>query len=302
MRLADELGLPVVTLGRHPRRAPGHGGRGARPGHGHRGEHPAMSELPVPVVSVVTGEGGSGGALALAVANHGADAGTRLYSVISPEGCAAILYGDPARGAERPRPCASPRPSCCVLGVVDGVVREPDGGAQADTGRGRRAGCASALSCGALAALDAPADRRAVCATAPVPTLVYRRPGGPVPRWPSRQTGRSDAAAASAPRQKSAAWSRPYRVRSPSVSLRVPVTLSWRSAGPTARPARPRRPRGVVAAAPPEPAEPADPGSGEIVAAARSAPSTRRRNPAPRRSSEPATGSRPASRSASSRR
>jgi acetyl-CoA carboxylase carboxyl transferase subunit beta len=86
----------------------------------------------VPVVTVIIGEGGSGGALALAVANEVLICERGVYSVISPEGCAAILWGDSAmapRAAEALRVDAA---SLLRMKVVDGVIREPDGGSQMD--------------------------------------------------------------------------------------------------------------------------------------------------------------------------
>lgn len=132
MRLAALLRLPVVTFvdtpGAHP-------GREAE----ERGQASAIAEclkllttLPVPVVSVVIGEGGSGGALALAVANEVLICEHGVYSVISPEGCASILWGDPAlapRAAEALRVDAR---SLLRMGVVDGVIPEPQGGSQAN--------------------------------------------------------------------------------------------------------------------------------------------------------------------------
>ncbi|MEW2380513.1 acetyl-CoA carboxylase carboxyltransferase subunit alpha [Micromonospora sp. NPDC047707] len=132
MRLATKLGLPVVTLVDTP---------GAHPGVDaeERGQAWAIAEtirlmsgLPVPVVAVVTGEGGSGGALALAVADRVLACAGAMYSVISPEGCAAILWKDPAAA---PRAAAALQISSRDLlrhGIVDAVVPEPPGGAHED--------------------------------------------------------------------------------------------------------------------------------------------------------------------------
>ncbi|SEM92657.1 acetyl-CoA carboxylase carboxyltransferase subunit alpha [Nonomuraea pusilla] len=132
MRLAGRLGLPVVTLVDTQGAAPGIRAED-------RGQSwaiaeclAATSELPVPVVSVLIGEGGSGGALALAVANQVLMLRHAVYSVISPESCSTILFGDPSHG---PRMAAALRitaPDLLALGVVDGIVPEPPGGAQAD--------------------------------------------------------------------------------------------------------------------------------------------------------------------------
>lgn len=130
-RLAERLGLPVVTLVDT---------QGAYPGVGaeERGQPEAiahtmrtMTELRVPIVSVVIGEGGSGGALALAVADRVLMMQYACYSVISPEGCAAILYRDRApehvaRAAEALKLTA---PDLLAAGAVDVLVPEPAGGA-----------------------------------------------------------------------------------------------------------------------------------------------------------------------------
>jgi acyl-CoA carboxylase subunit beta len=91
-----------------------------------------MSTLPVPVVSVVTGEGGSGGALALGVANHVLICANAVYSVISPEGCAAILWHDPAAAPTAATALRMTARDLLPLRIVDRIVPEPDGGTQAD--------------------------------------------------------------------------------------------------------------------------------------------------------------------------
>jgi acetyl-CoA carboxylase carboxyl transferase subunit beta len=133
MRLAAKLRVPVVALidtpGAYPGKEAEQHGQAIAIAENLR----LMSQLPVPVVSVVTGEGGSGGALALGVANHVLICANAVYSVISPEGCAAILWNDPAaapRAAEALRMTAD---RLAALGIVDRIVPEPDGGTQADT-------------------------------------------------------------------------------------------------------------------------------------------------------------------------
>ena len=130
--LAAKLGLPVVTLVDTP---------GAYPGveAEEQGQAVAIAELirqfaglPVPVLTVITGEGGSGGALALAVADRVFICANGVYSVISPEGCAAILWNDPAAA---PRAAEALRVDARQLlagGIVDGVVPEPTDGAHSD--------------------------------------------------------------------------------------------------------------------------------------------------------------------------
>ena len=132
MELAERLGLPVVTYVDTP---------GAYPGieAEERGQGTAIAEciltasrLRVPVVAVVTGEGGSGGALALGTADRVLMAEHAYYSVISPEGCSTILFGG-AEHASRAAELLHLRSSdLLALGVVDEVVPEPPDGAHAD--------------------------------------------------------------------------------------------------------------------------------------------------------------------------
>ncbi len=131
-KLAERFRLPVVTL---------IDTQGAYPGIGaeERGQSQAIGSclatlfsLQVPVVSVVIGEGGSGGALALGVANHVAMLEFSIYSVITPEGCASILWKDGAKApiaAERLKITAR---EVHALGVVDTLIVEPAGGAHTD--------------------------------------------------------------------------------------------------------------------------------------------------------------------------
>ncbi|MEV1333192.1 acetyl-CoA carboxylase carboxyltransferase subunit alpha [Micromonospora costi] len=132
MRLAARLGLPVVTLVDTPGADPGVGAE-------EQGQAAAIAEnilaltvLPTPVVAVITGEGGSGGALALAVADRVLMLQHAVYSVISPEGCAAILWPDRSAAPEAARALRLTAPDLHRLGVVDEIVPEPAGGAHDD--------------------------------------------------------------------------------------------------------------------------------------------------------------------------
>jgi acetyl-CoA carboxylase carboxyl transferase alpha subunit/acetyl-CoA carboxylase carboxyl transferase beta subunit len=132
MKLAAKLNLPLITLidtpGAYPGLAAEQNGQAIAIAENLR----LMAGLPVPVISVITGEGGSGGALALAVANRVLICANGIYSVISPEGCAAILWDDPSAA---PKAAAALRITAAELrrmNIVDGVVPEPDGGVQAD--------------------------------------------------------------------------------------------------------------------------------------------------------------------------
>jgi acyl-CoA carboxylase subunit beta len=132
MRLAAKLGLPILTLVDTPGAYPGAEAE-------EQGQAVAIAEnlrlmasLPVPVVSVVTGEGGSGGALALAVANQVLIWSNAIYSVISPEGCAAILWKEPSAAPVAAAALQLDARALLRLGIVDAVIKEPPGGAQRD--------------------------------------------------------------------------------------------------------------------------------------------------------------------------
>ncbi|HWE81963.1 MAG TPA: carboxyl transferase domain-containing protein, partial [Gaiellaceae bacterium] len=130
--LADRLGYPVVSLVDTPGAYPGV----AAEQHGQGGmiamSQTAMARLTVPAVACVIGEGGSGGAIAIALADRVLMQENAIYSVISPEGCAAILWRD---AGEAKKAAAAFKPDaahCLELGVIDAIVPEPAGGAQTD--------------------------------------------------------------------------------------------------------------------------------------------------------------------------
>ena len=91
-----------------------------------------MSRLGTPVICVCIGEGGSGGALALGVGNHVYLMENAIYSVISPEGCAAIIYRDAARAADAAEALKLTAPDLLQLGLIDGIIPEPPEGAHTD--------------------------------------------------------------------------------------------------------------------------------------------------------------------------
>src|SRR5271154_6118020 len=91
-----------------------------------------MARLPVPVVAFCIGEGGSGGALALGVGNHVFMLENAVYSVISPESCAAIIYRDAARAEEAAAALKLTAPDLLRLGIIDGIIPEPPEGAHTD--------------------------------------------------------------------------------------------------------------------------------------------------------------------------
>ncbi len=129
MKLADKFGIPVMTMIDTP---------GAYPGveAEERGQSEAiavnlkeMAGLGVPVIAIVVGEGGSGGALALGVANKVFMLEHSIYSVISPEGCAGILWNDGNRAQEAAKSLKYTAQDLKKFGVIDGVIPEPIGGA-----------------------------------------------------------------------------------------------------------------------------------------------------------------------------
>ena len=132
MQLAEKFGKPVLTFIDTPGAYPGVGAE-------ERGQAEAiarnlreMAGLRTPVVAVVIGEGGSGGALAIGVGNRVLMLEYAIYSVISPEGCAAILWSDRARAPEASELMRITAPDLRRLGVIDAVVPEPVGGAHRD--------------------------------------------------------------------------------------------------------------------------------------------------------------------------
>src|SRR4051794_23535619 len=132
MRLADRFGVPVVTLVDTPGAFPGVQAE-------ERGQAEAIARsteeclaLKVPMVAVIVGEGGSGGAVAIATANRVLMFEHAVYSVISPEGCASILWRTADKAAEAAEAMKITAADLQALGVVDRVVAEPLGGAHRD--------------------------------------------------------------------------------------------------------------------------------------------------------------------------
>ncbi|MBK8440637.1 MAG: acetyl-CoA carboxylase carboxyltransferase subunit alpha [Rhodobacter sp.] len=130
MDLADRFGLPVITLVDTPGAYPGKGAE-------ERGQAEAIArstekclEIGVPLISVVIGEGGSGGAVAFATANRIAMLEHSVYSVISPEGCASILWKDAEKMREAAEALRLTAQDLKKLGLIDRIVKEPVGGAQ----------------------------------------------------------------------------------------------------------------------------------------------------------------------------
>ena len=132
MELAERFSLPILTFVDTPGAYPGLGAE-------ERGQAEAiarnlieMARLEVPILVTVTGEGGSGGALALGIGNRVLMLQYAIYSVISPEGCAAILWKDQSKKEEAAEAMKISADDLLDLGIVDEVIREPEGAAHAD--------------------------------------------------------------------------------------------------------------------------------------------------------------------------
>ena len=132
MKLAEKFGLPVFTFVDTPGAYPGIGAeeRGQSEAIGHNLY--VMAELKVPIICTVIGEGGSGGALAIAVGDQLLMLQYSTYSVISPEGCASILWKSAERAADAAETMGITAARLKSLGLVDKVVNEPVGGAHRD--------------------------------------------------------------------------------------------------------------------------------------------------------------------------
>jgi len=138
MELADRFAFPLVTFVDTPGAYPGL----AAEQHGQGGaiarSQAVMARLKVPTVACIIGEGGSGGAIALAVADRVLMQQYAVYSVISPEGCAMILWRDAAAAQKAAAAFKPDAAHCFELGVIDAIVPEPEGGAQNDADEAAR--------------------------------------------------------------------------------------------------------------------------------------------------------------------
>jgi acetyl-CoA carboxylase carboxyl transferase subunit alpha len=133
MRIADKFQRPIVTFLDTPGAYPGIDAE-------ERGQAEAiavnlreMSRLGVPVIAIVIGEGGSGGALGLGIANRVYMLENAYYSVISPESCAAIIYRDSGKAPEAAQALRLASGDLMALGLIDGIISEPAEGAHTDT-------------------------------------------------------------------------------------------------------------------------------------------------------------------------
>ncbi len=155
MHMAERFNAPLITLIDTPGAYPGLGAE-------ERGQAEAiarnleeMAALEIPFVAAVIGEGGSGGALALGVADRILMLENAIYSVISPEGCAAILWNDATQKERAAEALRLTAPDLLDLGVIDEIVPEPAGGAHADPdGTAEALGAALTKQIGELERLD----------------------------------------------------------------------------------------------------------------------------------------------------
>jgi acetyl-CoA carboxylase carboxyl transferase subunit alpha len=163
MRLAEKYSLPVVTFVDTPGAYPGSEAeaRGQAEAIAHNLEF--MSTLKTPIIVVVTGEGGSGGALGIAVGDRILMLQNAVYSVISPEGCASILWRDGTKAALAAETLKITADSLLDLGIIDAIIPEPSGGAHTDP--------AAAVAAVKKAVLAALAELRKL----PLATLVDQR-------------------------------------------------------------------------------------------------------------------------------
>jgi acetyl-CoA carboxylase carboxyl transferase subunit alpha len=157
MKQAEKFGIPVVTLIDIPGADPSLVAEERGQAFAIAENLMAMSDLRTPIVSVIIGEGGSGGALALGVGDRVLMLENAVYSVASPEAAASILWKDGSRGAEAAEAMRITAPDLLRFGIVDGIIAEPAGGAHTD-----HAAAAQALQTALVAQLaeldDVPID------------------------------------------------------------------------------------------------------------------------------------------------
>jgi len=129
MKLANKFNIPVITFIDTPGAYPGIGAE-------QRGQAEAIASsieccvsLEVPIISIIIGEGGSGGAIALASANKVLMFENAIYSVISPEGCASILWKDPSKSLEAANAMKLTSKELLKMKIIDEIIKEPTGGA-----------------------------------------------------------------------------------------------------------------------------------------------------------------------------
>jgi acetyl-CoA carboxylase carboxyl transferase subunit alpha len=132
MQIAEKFGRPIFTFIDTPGAHPGLGAEERGQGEAIAYNLREMSRLKVPVLVTITGEGGSGGALAIAVGDRVFMLENSVYSVISPEGCASIMWRDAAKRDLAAQAMHITAPDLIGFGIIDAIVPEPDGGAHTD--------------------------------------------------------------------------------------------------------------------------------------------------------------------------
>jgi acetyl-CoA carboxylase carboxyl transferase subunit alpha len=132
MQLADRHGFPILSLVDIPGAYPGVSAEQHGQGGAIARSQALMARLRVPIVTCVIGEGGSGGAIATALADRVLMQENAIYTVISPEGCAAILWRDAGEARKAAAAFKPDAAHCLELGVIDAIVPEPEGGAHTD--------------------------------------------------------------------------------------------------------------------------------------------------------------------------
>jgi len=132
MQMAEKFGRPIFTLIDTPGAYPGLGAEERGQGEAIAYNLREMSRLKVPILATVTGEGGSGGALGIGVGDRVFMLENSVYSVISPEGCASIMWRDAGKRDLAAQAMRITAPDLLEFGIIDGIVPEPEGGAHTD--------------------------------------------------------------------------------------------------------------------------------------------------------------------------
>ncbi|MBU0687645.1 MAG: acetyl-CoA carboxylase carboxyltransferase subunit alpha [Candidatus Margulisbacteria bacterium] len=133
MRVADRFGKPIISFVDTPGAYPGIGAEERGQAEAIAKNLRAMAELHVPFITIITGEGGSGGALGIGMGNKVMMLEFSIYSVISPEGCASILFRDATKASLAAEAMKITAKDLLKLGVIDEIIKEPIGGAHQDT-------------------------------------------------------------------------------------------------------------------------------------------------------------------------
>jgi acetyl-CoA carboxylase carboxyl transferase subunit alpha len=132
MKQAEKFGRPIICFIDSPGAYPGLGAEERGQGEAIALNLYEMSNMKTPIISIVTGEGGSGGALALGVADRVFMLSNTYYSVITPEGCASIIWKDSSRAAEAADALKMDSNNLLRMGIIDDIIDEPQGGAHED--------------------------------------------------------------------------------------------------------------------------------------------------------------------------